>query len=78
MNTLDDLVEFIDAEGIEWFQPYVAPWYEPAGIQALRLKLPMIRKILPALVAAEIAGVQPMTGPVGEIFSIKYAYDSNE
>ena len=78
MNTLDDLVEFIDDEGIEWFQPYVAPvapWYEPAGIQDLRIKL---RKVIPALIASEIVGVQPMTGPVGKIFSIKYSYDSNE
>ena len=31
--------------------------------------LPMIRRITPSLIASEIMGVQPMTGPVGEIFT---------
>lgn len=34
--------------------------------------IPMIRRIIPSLIANEIIGVQPMTGAVGEIYSIKY------
>lgn len=32
---------------------------------------PLIRKIAPSLIAAELVGVQPMTGPTASIFSMK-------
>jgi hypothetical protein len=34
--------------------------------------IPMIRKILPNTIAADIMGVQPMAGPVGSIFSMRF------
>jgi len=34
----------------------------------------MIRKQLPILLAKAITGVQPMTGPVGGLFRMKYTY----
>ena len=37
----------------------------------LSIILPIIRKTMPAMIAQDIVGVQPMTGPVGEIFKIK-------
>ena len=37
----------------------------------LSIILPIIRKIMPAMIAQDIVGVQPMTGPVGEIFKTK-------
>lgn len=36
--------------------------------------IPMIRKTLPSLMANDIVGVQPMTGPSGLIFSMKAKY----
>ena len=35
-----------------------------------KVMMPMIRRILPNLIAADIMGVQPMTGPVGQIYSM--------
>jgi hypothetical protein len=36
--------------------------------------LPLIRRIIPGTIATELVGVQPMTGPVSQVFSMKYKY----
>jgi hypothetical protein len=36
--------------------------------------LPMIRKIMPNLIAMDLIGVQPMDKPVGEVFTLHYPY----
>lgn len=36
--------------------------------------IPMIRKIIPGMIARNIAGVQPMTSPAGSIFALRYVY----
>lgn len=36
--------------------------------------LPMIRRIIPGTIASEIVGVQPMTGPVGLVYTMRYKY----
>lgn len=36
--------------------------------------LPMIRRIIPGTIATELVGVQPMTGPVSQVFSLRYKY----
>ncbi len=36
----------------------------------------IIRKMMPQIIAQEILGVQPMTGPTGLIFTMKHAYRS--
>lgn len=36
--------------------------------------LPLIRRIIPGTIATEIVGVQPMSGPVAQVFSMKYTY----
>ena len=33
---------------------------------------PLIRKILPNVIAQDIAGVQPMTGPTGNVFKMNW------
>jgi len=38
--------------------------------------MPMIRRTFPELLATEIVGVQPMNGPVGMAFALRYTYDS--
>lgn len=39
--------------------------------------LPMIRRIIPGTIASEIVGVQPMSGPVAQVFSLRYKYGEN-
>ena len=36
--------------------------------------LPVIRRVMPTVIANEIIGVQPMTGPVGLVYSLRYTY----
>lgn len=36
--------------------------------------LPMIRRIIPGTIASEIVGVQPMSGPVSLIYTLRYKY----
>ena len=38
----------------------------------------LVRRAMPSLVAYDIAGVQPMTGPTGLIFAMKARYASND
>lgn len=39
-----------------------------------KLILPMIRRIIPGTIATELVGVQPMTGPTGLVFSLRFTY----
>jgi ABC-type arginine/histidine transport system permease subunit len=36
--------------------------------------LPVIRRVMPTVIANEIVGVQPMTGPVGQIHTLRVRY----
>jgi hypothetical protein len=38
--------------------------------------LPVIRRVMPSVIANEIIGVQPMTGPVGQIHTLRVRYAS--
>jgi hypothetical protein len=43
-----------------------------------RVILPVIRRVMPTVIANEIVGVQPMTGPVAQIHTLRVRYaDSN-
>jgi hypothetical protein len=39
-----------------------------------KIVMPMIRRIIPGTIATEVVGVQPLTGPTGLIFSMRYVY----
>ena len=39
-----------------------------------RVILPIIRRVMPTVIANEIVGVQPMTGPVGQIHTLRVRY----
>ena len=45
-----------------------------------RVILPVIRRVMPTVIANELVGVQPMTGPVGQIHTlrVRYADSSNQ
>ena len=41
-----------------------------------KILIPMIRRTFPELISNEIVGVQPMGGPVGLAFALRYAYQN--
>ena len=53
----------------------------PAGASAAgdignfqKIVIPMIRRILPGTITGDLVGVQPMTGPVGLVYSMRFAF----
>ena len=39
-----------------------------------KVMLPLIRRVMPSVIANELVGVQPMTGPVGQIHTLRTRY----
>lgn len=39
-----------------------------------KILIPMIRRVIPGTIATELVGVQPMSGPVGLVYSLRYRY----
>jgi hypothetical protein len=39
-----------------------------------KILLPMVRRVIPGTIASELVGVQPMQGPVGLVYSMRYKY----
>ena len=50
----------------------------PKPIWDNSVSIPMIRRIIPNTIATDIIGVQPMTGPVGEIFTMRVRYSDSK
>lgn len=42
-----------------------------------RVILPVIRRVMPTVIANELVGVQPMTGPVGQIHTLRVRYSNS-
>lgn len=42
-----------------------------------KILIPMIRRIIPGTIATELVGVQPMDGPVGLAYTMRYKYGEN-
>jgi len=42
-----------------------------------KIAIPMVRRTFPELIAHDIVGVQPMTGPVGLAFALRFVADSD-
>jgi len=51
--------------------------YAPQDARLPKVLIPMIRRTFPELITNEIVGVQPMSGPVGLAFALRYAYQSD-
>ena len=51
--------------------------YAPGDARLPKILIPMIRRTFPELISNEIVGVQPMSGPVGLAFALRYAYQSS-
>jgi hypothetical protein len=39
-----------------------------------KITIPMIRRILPGTISSDLVGVQPMSGPVGLVYSLRFAF----
>jgi len=50
--------------------------YATGDFRLPKILIPMIRRTFPELITNEIVGVQPMSGPVGLAFAIRYKYES--
>jgi hypothetical protein len=42
-----------------------------------KIVIPMIRRIIPGTIASEIVGVQPLSGPVGLVYSLRFIFAHN-
>lgn len=52
--------------------------YAPGDSRLPKILIPMIRRTFPELISNEICGVQPMGGPVGLAFALRYHYQDQE
>jgi len=43
-----------------------------------KIMIPMIRRVYPELLIKEIVDVQPMSGPVGLAFAMRYTYEAKK
>jgi len=54
-----------------------APTYGSTNAMFQKIAVPMVRRTFPELIAHDIVGVQPMTGPVGLAFALRFRGDSD-
>jgi hypothetical protein len=50
--------------------------YASGDARLPKILIPMIRRTFPELITNEIVGVQPMSGPVGLAFALRYKYEA--
>lgn len=51
--------------------------YAQGDARLPKVLIPMVRRTFPELITNEIVGVQPMSGPVGLAFAMRYKYETN-
>jgi Major capsid protein Gp23 len=56
---------------------FSADTYANGDARLPKVLIPMIRRTFPELITNEIVGVQPMTGPVGLAFAMRYKYEGS-
>ena len=52
-------------------------WYAKGDSRMPKVLIPMVRRTFPELITNEIVGVQPMSGPVGLAFALRYKYENS-
>lgn len=52
-------------------------FYATGDARLPKVLIPMIRRTFPELITNEIVGVQPMSGPVGLAFALRYKYEDD-
>jgi hypothetical protein len=58
--------------------PGGSDWYARGDSRLPKILIPMIRRTFPELITNEIVGVQPMGGPVGLAFALRYKYAAQQ
>ena len=56
---------------------FSADSYATGDARLPKILIPMIRRTFPELITNEIVGVQPMSGPVGLAFALRYKYEDD-
>jgi len=56
--------------------PAGSDWYAGGDARMPKVLIPMVRRTFPELITNEIVGVQPMNGPVGMAFAMRYRYEN--
>ena len=56
---------------------YSGDYYAAGDARLPKILIPMIRRTFPELITNELVGVQPMSGPVGLAFALRYKYESD-
>ena len=51
--------------------------YASGDARLPKILIPMIRRTFPELITNDIVGVQPMSGPVGLAFALRYKYEGD-
>ena len=51
--------------------------YATGDARLPKVLIPMVRRTFPELISQEIVGVQPMSGPVGLAFALRYRYEAD-
>lgn len=80
LEGLDPAKQKIVGKVLENQKEYLAEDAASGSVQAhdisgyRKILLPMIRRIIPGSIATELVGVQPMQGPVGLVYSMRYKY----
>lgn len=61
----------------QYLQETAAPGVQSQGSIAnfQKIMIPMLRRIIPGTIATELVGVQPMSGPVGLVYSSRFLYN---
>lgn len=71
------IAEKIKESSNYWFGSF--PSFEDAcGPDFPKVILPIIRRVMPSIIAQDIIGVSPMTGPVADIFSLRACYADSQ
>ena len=55
---------------------FSSDFYATSDSRLPKILIPMIRRTFPELITNEIVGVQPMSGPVGLAFALRYKYEA--
>jgi len=73
-TTVDDLKPVVGQYG-NAVDPTNNDFYARGDARLPNIVMPMIRRTFPELLANEIVGIQPMNGPVGLAFALRFKYD---
>lgn len=57
---------------------FIQERYEPEENQFKRISIPLVRRIYPQLIADKLVSVQPLTGPTGLAYYLRFRYSENK